>query len=77
MHWGFYEEALRVPAWPEVPCPTRIVHGTRDAVVPVGSSRRYAAARPHVTLVEVDDAHELAASLDLVAAETLAFFDIG
>lgn len=74
VHFGFYVESAALPQWPEVPCETLIVHGTRDEVVPVESSRRYAAARPHVTLVEVDDDHTLMASADRIAEETLRFF---
>jgi hypothetical protein len=73
VHWGFVEDARRHPPFPEVPCPTRIVHGTRDEVVPVETSRRYAAARPHVTLHEVDDDHGLLASVDAIGAEVEEF----
>lgn len=68
VHWGFIEDALRHPAWPEVPCPTVIIHGTRDEVVPIASSREYVQTRPHldVELIEVDDDHGLVASLDLI-----------
>ncbi|MGD2113955.1 MAG: YqiA/YcfP family alpha/beta fold hydrolase [Acidobacteriota bacterium] len=66
VHWGFYESMLRHPPFPEVPCPTQIVHGRRDEVVPIGTSRRYAAERPHVELIEVDDDHGLTASIDQI-----------
>ena len=36
---------------PEVDCPTLIVHGTRDEVVPIEGSRAYAASRANVRLV--------------------------
>lgn len=52
--------------------PTSIIHGTRDDVVPIETSRAFAAANPGVELVEVDDDHRLEASLprivDLVTA---------
>lgn len=73
VHWGFIEDARRHPPFPDVPCPTRLVHGTRDEVVPVETSRRYAAGRPHVTLREVDDDHGLLASVDAVGAEVEGF----
>lgn len=76
VHWGFIEDALRHPTTPEVPCPTLVIHGTRDATVPIATSRKYAATRPLVTLVEVDDTHELTASLDLVTAEVARLFDL-
>jgi pimeloyl-ACP methyl ester carboxylesterase len=76
VHYGFYEEALAQPATPEVPCPTLIVHGTRDEVVPIDSSRRYAETRDHVELIEVDDDHKLAASIDRIADEVARFFGV-
>lgn len=48
----------------------------RDEVVPIASSRRYAAGRDHVRLVEVDDDHSLLASLDVIDRESLAFFGL-
>jgi hypothetical protein len=44
------------------------VHGIADDVVPVGGSVAYA-ARSGARLVQVDDDHELGASLDLILAE--------
>jgi pimeloyl-ACP methyl ester carboxylesterase len=71
--FGFAEDAARVEArtggWPDVRVPTLVIHGTRDDVVPVEGSRAWAAGKPHVRLVEVDDDHELVASLDLIARE--------
>lgn len=55
--------------FPNVLVPTLIVHGTRDEVVDVGLSRAFARDRPHVCLVEVDDGHELVASLGRIARE--------
>ncbi len=67
VHWGFVEDMKRHPGTPEVPCPTKIVHGTEDEVVPIEGSRRYAAAREHVELVEVEDDHGLLASRERIA----------
>jgi pimeloyl-ACP methyl ester carboxylesterase len=68
---GFMEDAARIDArgsvWPDVRVPTLVIHGTRDDVVPVEGSRRWAAGKRHVRLVEVDDGHELVASLDRIA----------
>ncbi|MGM0578673.1 MAG: YqiA/YcfP family alpha/beta fold hydrolase [Myxococcota bacterium] len=74
VHWGFIEDALTHPARPEVPCPTLILHGRHDETVPIESSRQYAATRPNVRLVELDDGHALTDSVDRIARETLAFF---
>jgi pimeloyl-ACP methyl ester carboxylesterase len=71
--FGFMEDVTRVEArgsgWPDVRVPTLVIHGTRDDVVPVEGSRRWAVGKRHVRLVEVDDGHELVASLDLIARE--------
>jgi len=73
VHWGFYEESLRQPARPEVPCPTLILHGRNDEVVPVDGSRRYAEEHEHVRLIELDDDHSLMGSLDRIAREATGF----
>jgi pimeloyl-ACP methyl ester carboxylesterase len=68
------EDAERIDSrndgWPDVRVPTLIVHGVRDDVVPIDGSRAWARGKPHVRLVEVDDDHELARSLGLIAAES-------
>jgi len=76
LHWRFMEEAAEYPGTPGVSCPTLIVHGRADEIVPIESSRRYAAARDHVTLVEVDDDHSLAGSLASIAEHSLRFFGL-
>lgn len=76
VHYAFYTESLGIPPWPVVPCETLIVHGTRDEVVPIESSRRYAGEHARVRLIEVDDDHALTASADLIADETLRFFGV-
>lgn len=76
VHWGFYLETRAQPAWPEVPCETLVIHGTRDEVVPVEGSRRYAAERDRVELLEVDDDHSLGASVDRIAEEVIRFFRV-
>ena len=75
LHWGLVEDARRHPAYPEVPCPTRIVHGLRDEVVSVETSRRYARSRPHVGLTELDDDHSLTESIDRIAREMRSHFE--
>jgi len=55
------------------PVPTVIIHGKGDEVVPIAVSRDFAAAYPDdVRLIEVDDEHGLAQSLDRIVAETRA-----
>ncbi len=77
LHWRFVEDSRQHPAFPEVRCPTIILHGSRDEIVPIGQSRDYAAARPHVQLIEVEDDHRLLGSVERIAAEVRRFFDTG
>jgi hypothetical protein len=71
--FGFVEDARAVDARnqgsPDVRVPTLIVHGRRDSTVDIGVSRDFAAGKRHVRLVEVDDGHELVASLPLILRE--------
>lgn len=73
--FGFVEELAALDAgWPDVRVPTCIVHGTEDDVVGIDLSRTWAAGKRHVRLVEVDDGHELVASVPRILAEAEAFF---
>lgn len=75
---GFVQELAELdPGFPEVSVPTCIVHGTRDDVVDVDLSRTWARGRENVRLVEVDDGHELGASIPRVLEEATAFFTPG
>jgi uncharacterized protein len=73
LHWGFIEDARRWPTFPEVSCPTLILHGIQDETVPVESSRFYASTRPNVRLVELEADHRMLAVSARLVAETLAF----
>jgi len=75
LHWEFVADSRRHSGFPQVRCPTRIVHGTRDVVVPIELSRRFAREREKAQLIEVDDDHRLQRSLDRVAAELRGFLD--
>jgi pimeloyl-ACP methyl ester carboxylesterase len=70
IHPDFVREAEGIDAagdgWPDVRVPTVILHGTRDDVVPIELSRQFAADRPHVRLIELDDDHELLATLPVI-----------
>tara|TARA_B100000925_G_scaffold73604_2_gene51615 strand:+ start:2960 stop:3505 length:546 start_codon:yes stop_codon:yes gene_type:complete len=63
--WSFMEDARRL-SWPEVNHRTVILHGLRDDVVPIESSRVFMRSSPLVEIVEVDDGHRLAESLELL-----------
>ena len=53
----------------QAPVTTVIIHGTGDDVVPIEVSRKLAARDERVTLIEVDDGHRLAGSLDLLVEQ--------
>lgn len=71
--FGFIEDVAAIDersgGWPDVRVPTLIVHGARDEVVDVACSRQWSSGKRHVRLVEVDDGHELTASLPTILAE--------
>jgi pimeloyl-ACP methyl ester carboxylesterase len=68
------EDAMAIDTGvPEVSIPTLILHGVHDEAVPIALSREFAAGRPNVRLIELDDGHELIASLPRLLAESDAF----
>ena len=58
---------------PRVTAPALVLHGIHDDVVPIARSREFINAHPHARLVELDDGHELVASLPRLLAETESF----
>ncbi|MDF2695392.1 MAG: hypothetical protein K0S65_3775 [Labilithrix sp.] len=78
VHWGFIEDLSRIDAelgpWPDVRVPTRIVHGRHDDVVDIELSRTWSRDKRHVELVEVDDGHDLGASIPRLLEEADDFF---
>ncbi len=76
LHWRFITDARAHPPIPEPRCPTLVIHGTRDEVVPIESSRSWVAGRANARLIEVDDGHDLIDSLDRIVAEALSFFEV-
>lgn len=75
VHFRFVEELETLdPGTPDVRVPACIVHGTKDDVVDVDRSRGFAREKRHVRLVEVDDGHELVASIPRILAEAESFF---
>jgi len=67
--WTFFEDARTLPAFPAVSVPTVCVGARRDESVPLADVAEFVARTPTARLVEVDDVHDLAASLDRVFAE--------
>lgn len=78
--FGFLEDVAQVDgggadwpvqpsAWPDVTVPTTIIHGVRDDVVDPWLSRTWSATRANVSLVEVDDDHQLLSSIPVILRE--------
>jgi pimeloyl-ACP methyl ester carboxylesterase len=75
--FGFWEDVSAVDVGvPDVRVPTLIFHGVRDDVVPIDGSRRFAAGRSNVRLVELDDDHQLVTSLPVLLDGAAAFLDV-
>lgn len=74
LDYGLYEDAHRYDAFAlQLDVPVLIFQGTRDTVVDPAIVRRWAAARPNVRLVMLDDDHQLQSSIDTIAGETKLF----
>jgi pimeloyl-ACP methyl ester carboxylesterase len=71
--WQFHEDARGYPAFPEVRVPTLCIAGRRDETIPLEDVAAFVDRTPSARLVEVDDGHELASSLDRVFEEAWAF----
>ena len=83
-------ELDELPGFPLVRCPVLVVHGTRDSVVPLESSLAFTRMasinmRPlgmsdeeveERRLLEVDDEHDLAASMEYILERLCTYFDI-
>jgi len=63
--WSFMEDALAC-GWPVLQHRTVILHGRGDDVVPVENSYKASRESGTTDLVEVDDGHRLAESLDML-----------
>jgi pimeloyl-ACP methyl ester carboxylesterase len=74
IEFGFIEDVLAIDIdFPDIRVPTLIFHGVDDDAVPIDHSRRFAAGKRHVRLIELDDDHELTSSLPEILAETDRF----
>jgi len=73
--WAFHEDAATLPEYPEVTVPTLVLAGTRDEVVPIEDVRAWVTRTPSARLVELDDGHELVASIDRIWEEARRFLE--
>ncbi|HEX6323215.1 MAG TPA: YqiA/YcfP family alpha/beta fold hydrolase [Vicinamibacterales bacterium] len=74
LDYALFDDARRYDAFGlALDMPVLIFQGRRDTVVDPAVVERWAAGRPNVTLVMVDDDHQLQASLDTIVEQTKAF----
>jgi uncharacterized protein len=74
--FGFVEDVARIDVgFPDVRCPTLILHGRSDDTVPIERSREFVRQHPSARLVELDDGHELTGSIATLLAETQDFLE--
>jgi len=64
--WQFLADARRYEEEPAITQPCLIIHGTRDAVVPVQVSRQFARTRTCCELFEADSDHELRDQVEVI-----------
>ncbi|HJN45323.1 MAG: YqiA/YcfP family alpha/beta fold hydrolase [Vicinamibacterales bacterium] len=77
VHYDLYEDARQYDSFAAAATlPTLILQGRHDEVVDPEMVERYARGRRHVTLVLLDDDHQLKASLELVWRETAVFLGL-
>jgi uncharacterized protein len=74
--YRFVEDAAQYPDEPDFRQPALILHGARDAIVPVEISREYAKGHPNVRLRVFDSAHELTDVLEPMWEEVEGFLGI-
>jgi len=72
--FGFAQDAIATDdGWPAAVVPTLIFHGTRDEAVDVELSRAWTVRNPDTSLVELDDDHQLVASLPAILPRAWEF----
>jgi len=71
--WQFMEAAAGLPAFPAVQVPALCFAGRRDETVPLEDVAAFVARTPGARLVELDDGHELVASVPRIFEEARAF----
>ena len=77
VHYELFRDARRYDSFAaRRPIPTLVLQGRRDDVVDPDMVARYAADRSHVTLVMLDDDHQLGGSLERVWSESARFLGL-
>jgi pimeloyl-ACP methyl ester carboxylesterase len=73
LSFEFLRDAPSHEPFPQVSCPTLVLQGRRDEVVPLAAVSRWAARQADARLVTFDSGHELTDVVDDLLAETVAF----
>jgi pimeloyl-ACP methyl ester carboxylesterase len=75
--YALYEDAQRYDSdAARVDAPTLVFMGRRDEVVPPAAVEAFCAARRNLTLLMLEDEHQLSAHLDRIWSETAAFLGL-
>jgi hypothetical protein len=74
--WQFMVDARQYEETPDFRQPGLIFHGSKDEVVPVAFSERFAKGHDNVTLRVLPSGHELTDVLETMGAETVSFLDL-
>ena len=78
LHYEFYRDIIENhPTYPQISCPTSIIHGKLDQIVPIEASRKFILEQKHqqsIPLLEVDDDHYLTKSLEQIIPVVSQFF---
>jgi hypothetical protein len=77
LRFDFYTDALNYDALDaDLGIPVQVFQGQRDAAVDPGLTRSWSRSRPHVELHELDDDHQLYASLGYIWKESARFLEL-
>lgn len=60
----------------QIDIPTLILHGTKDDIIPIGSSRKYLQSRSQCRLIEMASDHALTDVMDEIWSETSLFLHL-
>lgn len=78
VHYELYADAARYDSFAvRRVIPTLLLQGRHDEIVEPALADRFAASRPHVRVVVLDDSHQLKASLDRIWSEIAVFLGLG
>jgi len=74
--WQFMIDARRYEETPDFRQPGLIFHGSKDQVVPVAFSERFAKEHDNVSLRVLPSGHELTDVLEIMGTETVSFLNL-